>query len=377
MDLIIAMCIPILLRLIFNNIEKFANTISDTNGWKIWYAKQLGYKERFLISKSVVDTDPWSSSGGSVSLDGDTQNAVLIKAIELYINSKCNLKLDHANLDLTSTSEPKGNNNNNYDSDEEDSGSGDTTIVGRLSQYKMVKKPLENKWLDLGYFGIPDTDKTQLKMVQLIVRKNEDTVGGKDNAKQRETKTYHLRSLGETSIDDFLNKAYTWYIDELRKLEDNSRYLYELQKNKGGDGDNDKSFTYKRYKLSNEKTFDSLFFQHKSTILKILNNFINKRGKYAVNGYPHKLGLLLHGPPGTGKTSLIKALANYTKRNIVNVSLSKINTNEELMSIFFDQKYYINGEYVPIKVRKNEICLYDLVGFLDLCFVGQLFLSGR
>jgi chaperone BCS1 len=50
--------------------------------------------------------------------------------------------------------------------------------------------------------------------------------------------------------------------------------------------------------LSDKKTFESLFFQEKERLLEIVDHFVDKSGKYAVKGYPHELGLLLHGPPG-------------------------------------------------------------------------------
>jgi hypothetical protein len=55
------------------------------------------------------------------------------------------------------------------------------------------------------------------------------------------------------------------------------------------------------------------------------------------------------------KTSLIKALANYTGRSIVNVPLAKISTNTELQSVFFDNRYAVDGEDVPIKVSRLAI----------------------
>ena len=49
------------------------------------------------------------------------------------------------------------------------------------------------------------------------------------------------------------------------------------------------------------------------------------------------------GIPGTGKTSLIKALAHYTGRHIVNINLSHISTNGDLRKIFFNKMYQITG----------------------------------
>jgi hypothetical protein len=112
---------------------------------------------------------------------------------------------------------------------------------------------------------------------------------------------------------------------------------------------------YKRYKLSDRKTFSSMFFKEKDNLLHLFDNFLKKKGKYAIPGYPDKLGLLLFGPPGTGKTSLIKAMASHTGRSIINISLAKIKTNQELMDIFFDQKFSVKDEELPVKLSFSDV----------------------
>jgi len=162
---------------------------------------------------------------------------------------------------------------------------------------------------------------------------------------------------GSAKIDAFIKKAFDWYTQKVEAAVDNSRYMYMLvQKDApASEEGEDSARSYKRYKLSDKKTFDSLFFPEKDEMLRLFKNFLEKKGKYAIPGYPDKLGLLLFGPPGTGKTSLIKAMASHTKRNIVNISLSKIKTNQELMDLMFDQKFAVAGEDIPVKLNFSDV----------------------
>jgi SpoVK/Ycf46/Vps4 family AAA+-type ATPase len=51
-----------------------------------------------------------------------------------------------------------------------------------------------------------------------------------------------------------------------------------------------------------------------------------RQGQKATESLPGWPISFVWGPPGTGKTSFIKALANYTKRHIVTISLKMIKT---------------------------------------------------
>ncbi len=85
------------------------------------------------------------------------------------------------------------------------------------------------------------------------------------------------------------------------------------------------------------KTFDNMFFESKAAILKRLDAFRNK-GMYERLGIPDSLGMLFYGEPGTGKTSAIKAIANYMNMNIIIVPMNSITTRKQLEMLFYKRK---------------------------------------
>jgi len=79
-----------------------------------------------------------------------------------------------------------------------------------------------------------------------------------------------------------------------------------------------------------------LFIENKGNILKSIREFSkynpNKKDvelRYKRQGIPYKRTYLLHGPPGTGKSSLIKAFLNETGRHCVMIPWSRIKTATE------------------------------------------------
>jgi chaperone BCS1 len=335
-DMLIAMSIPVLFQLMISGIAAIKPMWEQGElNWSFW-RKPVDYRE---IEHKVTQ----NSWGSTTQANEDQRNNVLIKAIQMYIDEK-KIQYPSAQVSLVSLNQVQ----RRWWGGDDDK---ENTPAGKLKKYRLNRKPPQHVWTKLG-------DGIELRIEEVERDKGEKA------EKTQITNLYKFRSKTKGSVDKFIDEAYQWYLKELRSLEDSSRYLYEMQTN--GDSKSDEgnssngSRHYKRYQLSDEKTFNSLFFDEKAKLLAMIDHFTNKTGKYAIEGYPHKLGLLLHGPPGTGKTSLIKALAQYTKRNIVNVPLARITTNQELMDIMFDQQYVVQGDEVPIKL-----------GFKDVIFVME------
>jgi chaperone BCS1 len=83
-----------------------------------------------------------------------------------------------------------------------------------------------------------------------------------------------------------------------------------------------------------------LFIENKADILKSIREFSkynpNKKeveARYKRQGIPYKRTYLLHGPPGTGKSSLIKAFLNETGRHCVMIPWSRIKTASDFTNL--------------------------------------------
>ena len=122
---------------------------------------------------------------------------------------------------------------------------------------------------------------------------------------------------------------------------------------------------------SNYETFETYFNKYKYDLIKEYEK-LHDIQFHRTNGIKRKLGILLHGSPGIGKTSVVTAFANYLgrdsngnyytpfnsphdniykKRHIIVIPPSRIKKNSEIEEI------YNLSEINKIKFKKSEIII--------------------
>lgn len=84
------------------------------------------------------------------------------------------------------------------------------------------------------------------------------------------------------------------------------------------------------------KGFHTLYLQNedKKRLYNCLDNFKNRKHLLQELGFPLKLGVLLYGLPGTGKSATILSIASYLQKDLFYVDLKTIKTNGDLKKIF-------------------------------------------
>eukprot|EP00931_Biecheleriopsis_adriatica_P004025 TRINITY_DN10575_c0_g1_i1.p1 TRINITY_DN10575_c0_g1~~TRINITY_DN10575_c0_g1_i1.p1 ORF type:complete len:604 (-),score=135.72 TRINITY_DN10575_c0_g1_i1:28-1689(-) len=341
--MLLCLVVPMLIRLLLqqnwsSQLKDWLQPLLELTPWgtvsirTIEYTTQTGRRSIFTAE----------------DLDSTDRNNVLQKAIRLYMNQTLNVNTSKMESNLVPCKR--------IETEKEDyMGISRSVFSGSYKQLRgfiVAKLPQKSTW-------------TLVDPKHGISFRHFDKVEKNGQTEEMTSKSifFQVKAHGKDAgkrIDEFIDRAFDWYSEHKRMEQeaDQSRYFFLSVNPEGADKDENKkqaSTQFKQYVLSDHKKFGNLFFPGKAELLRLVDDFMQDKGKFAIDGFPRKLGLLLSGPPGTGKTSLIKALAQYTGRHIVSVNLARIKTNQELMDLIFDLHFPVHGQDLPLKMKFSDV----------------------
>ena len=164
-------------------------------------------------------------------------------------------------------------------------------------------------------------------------------------------------------IDEITNK----YISEIQNTRINKRFIYSLLGKDTNDSENyNKYESWEECEFISSRKFDNLFFEEKESLMQKINFFNKNRDWYEKEGHPWTLGLGLSGPPGTGKTSIIKCIANMLNRHLIVIPLNKIKTQREFSQYYFETRYNRDNDPNSINFDNKIIVFEDIDCMTDI-----------
>lgn len=118
--------------------------------------------------------------------------------------------------------------------------------------------------------------------------------------------------------------------------------IHADQKDRSGHIEWDKVF------IKTNKTLENTIYSHKvmKNLFDDVEWFMNNEEWFTKRGMSHKRCYLLHGPPGTGKTSVTKILGNKYKLPVFLLDLQSIKSDSDLSKIVSEISYLADGRYI-------------------------------
>lgn len=219
---------------------------------------------------------------------------------------------------------------------------------------------------------------------KFVLNRDYECVVSNVAADENDNKSYKIKFMSYTKtlneMKSFVDKLTKQYMYEQKNKLGVQKYFFDekhvtLPKDQEGVIQLDKApknITFHMTPFNTNKSLQNIFGMHLASIKERVDMFIHHKDWYIKKGIPHTLGILLHGPPGTGKTSIIKSIAKDTNRHVINIKLYKDTTQTQLRNLFFDEKLNVivdnKTEHFNISMDERIYVIEDIDCLTDIIY---------